>query len=474
MRGTEATITVNGGLEIRTELDPARQAFLDDHRIDGTPVLPGVMGMEAFAETAARARAGLRRRPRSRTSSCRRRSSSTATSRARSRSARSCATTATGGARGRLPADRPADARERRRAGDACTSPAACGSRASRCRRRTSRRRRRSRWARSSATTPSTASTSTGRPTRCSSRRTAATAHVLGRMADDLPPHYDAGAGPTQIVPRLIELCFQTAGVWELGTAGVHGAADARRPRAAVRRRGRAGPPRPPSCRPRPDGTAMDADVVDEHGAVRIRLEGYRTTALPGAVRRGRARAAAAPSSTGRRRDAAPVPPPRRRQPRRGGDAAHPRGPRDQRRRAPSRSRSIALYTEPERQAMFVRQADEAYCLGPATAVGADGRRRNGYLDHAALERALVATRADAVWPGWGFVAEDPAFVDLCERLGIVFVGPERRHDAPPRRQDRGQAARRASRRAGRARGAAGPSPTSRRRSARRTRSASR
>ena len=41
------------GLEIRTPLDPARQAFLDDHRIDGTPVLPGVMGMEAFAEAAA-------------------------------------------------------------------------------------------------------------------------------------------------------------------------------------------------------------------------------------------------------------------------------------------------------------------------------------------------------------------------------------------------------------------------------------
>jgi len=87
----------------------------------------------------------------------------------------------------------------------------------------------------------------------------------------------------------------------------------------------------------------------------------------------------------------------------------------------------IALYTVPERQAMFVRHADEAYCLGPATAIGADGRRLNGYLDHAALERALVATRADAVWPGWGFVAEDPDFVDLCERLDIVFVGPSAR-----------------------------------------------
>ena len=84
----------------------------------------------------------------------------------------------------------------------------------------------------------------------------------------------------------------------------------------------------------------------------------------------------------------------------------------------------IALYTEPESQAMFVRQADEAYCIGPATAAGADGRRRNGYLDHAALERALVATRADAAWPGWGLVAEDPAFAELCERLGVVFIGP--------------------------------------------------
>jgi len=84
----------------------------------------------------------------------------------------------------------------------------------------------------------------------------------------------------------------------------------------------------------------------------------------------------------------------------------------------------IALYTEPERQAMFVRHADEAYCLGAGPARGPARPPRNGYLDYAALERALVTARADAVWPGWGFVAEDPAFVDLCERLGIVFVGP--------------------------------------------------
>ena len=77
---------------------------------------------------------------------------------------------------------------------------------------------------------------------------------------------------------------------------------------------------------------------------------------------------------------------------------------------------AIALSTPAERQAMFVRHADEVITL--------ETDARIGYLDHEALERALVAARADAVWVGWGFVAEDPRFVELCERLGIVFVGP--------------------------------------------------
>ena len=85
----------------------------------------------------------------------------------------------------------------------------------------------------------------------------------------------------------------------------------------------------------------------------------------------------------------------------------------------------IALYTEPERRAMFVRYADEAFCIGPASVTDGEGGRRNGYLDYHALEQALVAVRADAAWPGWGFVAEHPDFADLCERLGIVFVGPD-------------------------------------------------
>src|SRR5512132_180123 len=81
----------------------------------------------------------------------------------------------------------------------------------------------------------------------------------------------------------------------------------------------------------------------------------------------------------------------------------------------------IALYTEAERQAMFVREADEAYCLDCGTpSAGPTG----GYLDLGALEQALISMRADAAWVGWGFVAEHPEFAELCERLGVVFVGP--------------------------------------------------
>ena len=58
---------------------------------------------------------------------------------------------------------------------------------------------------------------------------------------------------------------------------------------------------------------------------------------------------------------------------------------------------------------MFVRQADEAVTLRK-TSEGI------AYLDHAELERALLESKADAVWVGWGFVAEDSAFAELCER----------------------------------------------------------
>ena len=78
---------------------------------------------------------------------------------------------------------------------------------------------------------------------------------------------------------------------------------------------------------------------------------------------------------------------------------------------------TVALYTDADRTATFVREADLAYPLGPASA--------RPYLDYAVLERALVETGADAAWVGWGFVAEDPVFAELCEKVGVTFIGPD-------------------------------------------------
>ncbi len=85
---------------------------------------------------------------------------------------------------------------------------------------------------------------------------------------------------------------------------------------------------------------------------------------------------------------------------------------------------TIALYTEPDATAWFVREASEAVSLGPAYVTGADGHRQSSYLDLDRLMTALAQARADAVWVGWGFVAESADFAERCERAGITFVGP--------------------------------------------------
>ena len=77
---------------------------------------------------------------------------------------------------------------------------------------------------------------------------------------------------------------------------------------------------------------------------------------------------------------------------------------------------TVALHTDVDRTAAFVREADLAYDLGPAAS--------RPYLNLEVLERALLESGADAAWVGWGFVAEDPAFAELCGRIGVTFVGP--------------------------------------------------
>ena len=85
---------------------------------------------------------------------------------------------------------------------------------------------------------------------------------------------------------------------------------------------------------------------------------------------------------------------------------------------------SIALYTEPDAASWFVREADEVVSLGPAVHTDSDGKRHSAYLDIDRLMAALAAARADAVWVGWGFVAESAEFAERCEKAGITFVGP--------------------------------------------------
>ncbi|MEN9578401.1 MAG: hypothetical protein RJA70_1410 [Pseudomonadota bacterium] len=80
--------------------------------------------------------------------------------------------------------------------------------------------------------------------------------------------------------------------------------------------------------------------------------------------------------------------------------------------------RVVALYTAEDRDAPFVRHADVAVELPIRTTAVAS------YLDHALLLRTLKRVGADAVWPGWGFVAESPEFVDRLTEAGIRFLGP--------------------------------------------------
>lgn len=85
---------------------------------------------------------------------------------------------------------------------------------------------------------------------------------------------------------------------------------------------------------------------------------------------------------------------------------------------------AIALYTDPDQQAPFVRLADEAYPLGPALRHNATGALVSAYTDLDHLMRTLELVRAEAVWPGWGFVAENASFVEMLENRDITFIGP--------------------------------------------------
>lgn len=78
---------------------------------------------------------------------------------------------------------------------------------------------------------------------------------------------------------------------------------------------------------------------------------------------------------------------------------------------------AVAVFSEPERGALHVREAPEAVCIGPA-----DPRR--SYLSIPALMAACEVTGADALHPGYGFLSESAELAEVCAAHGITFVGP--------------------------------------------------
>ena len=79
--------------------------------------------------------------------------------------------------------------------------------------------------------------------------------------------------------------------------------------------------------------------------------------------------------------------------------------------------RTIAVHSEADRDAIHVRQADQALCIGPAAAV-------HSYLNQAAILFAAKVSGAQAIHPGYGFLSENAGFVARVEDAGLTFIGP--------------------------------------------------
>ena len=84
---------------------------------------------------------------------------------------------------------------------------------------------------------------------------------------------------------------------------------------------------------------------------------------------------------------------------------------------------TVAIYSKVDEESLHVKMADESVCIGPA-------QSKFSYLNIASIMSAVELTGADAVHPGYGFLAENEDFANVCEQFGVKFIGPKPEHIA--------------------------------------------
>ncbi|MGX4645593.1 acetyl-CoA carboxylase biotin carboxylase subunit [Holzapfeliella sp. JNUCC 80] len=80
--------------------------------------------------------------------------------------------------------------------------------------------------------------------------------------------------------------------------------------------------------------------------------------------------------------------------------------------------KAVAIYSTADKNELFVKQADEAVCIG-------EGQPAKSYLDMSEVISAAVLTGCEALHPGYGFLSENAEFAELCETCGITYIGPK-------------------------------------------------
>ena len=78
---------------------------------------------------------------------------------------------------------------------------------------------------------------------------------------------------------------------------------------------------------------------------------------------------------------------------------------------------AVVVYSEADKSAAYLNMADEAICIGPASPA-------ESYLDISRIMSAAEVANVDAIHPGYGFLAENENFAQICRECGIIFIGP--------------------------------------------------